>query len=527
MTNDQQSASSAPPADDAPTYLSHRQIQIVLIGLMAGMFLAALDQSIVATALPRIVSDLGGLDHLSWVVTAYLLTSTASTPLWGKISDLYGRRVIFQVAIGTFLVGSVLAALAQSMLQLVGSRAVQGLGGGGLMALALAVIGDIIPPRERGRYQGYVGSVFGISSVAGPLLGGWFTDGPGWRWIFWINLPVGLVALLVTSFALRIPTIRREHRIDYLGATTIVAAASCLLLYLSWRGVSYGWTERGALALLVASTVLTGLFVLVEARSAEPILPLGLFRGAVFSIGSAFTVLTGFVMLGTVIYLPFYLQVVKGMSPTRSGLAMLPAVLGIFIASVGSGQLITRTGRYKIYPVAGGAIIAVGLWLLSHLHADSTMWTISGYQFVVGLGLGLTMATVMVAVQNAVSPRDMGAATSAMTFFRSLGGAIGTAVFGAVLTSRLTTHLAETVPPQIAARVPAGTTQDVQAIHALPAEVKAPVIEAFVRALDDVFLTGIPFALAAFVVVLFLKELPLRTGQAVAEEDSSQHAPTS
>ncbi len=513
MTERPPSAAAPPPGPaatgDGPTYLSHRQILIVLGGLMAGMLLAALDQSIVGTALPRIVSDLGGLDKLSWVVTAYLLTSTASTPLWGKISDLYGRRPMFQAAIGTFLVGSVLSALAQNMVELVAFRAVQGLGGGGLMALAFAVIGDIIPPRERGRYQGYFGVVFGVSSVAGPLLGGFFTDGPGWRWIFWINLPIGAAALVVTSYALRIPTIRRNHAIDYTGAATIVAAVSCLLLYLSWRGESFGWTEGWALVLLGGSVVLTALFVFVESRASEPIIPLRLFRNPVFSVSNVFGLFAGFVMFGAIIYLPFYLQVVKGMSPTASGLTMLPMVAGIFTSSIGSGQLITRTGRYKIYPIIGAAVIGFGVWLVSHLHANSSLWTVGLFAYVVGFGLGFTMATIMTAVQNSVQMRDMGTATSAVTFFRSMGGAIGTALFGAILTSRLTTHLGEVVSPEVAARIPAGAVQNVTAIQHLPTEVKTPVIEAYVRSLHDVFLAAVPFALAALVVVLFLKELPL------------------
>ena len=508
-----ESTAADPAGADGHTYLSHRQILIVLGGLMAGMLLAALDQSIVGTALPRIVSELGGLDKLSWVVTAYLLTSTASTPLWGKISDLYGRRPMFQAAILTFLVGSVLSALAQNMVELVAFRAVQGLGGGGLMALAFAVIGDIIPPRQRGRYQGYFGVVFGVASVAGPLLGGWFTDGPGWRWIFWINLPIGAAALVVTSYALRMPKVRRNHKIDYMGAASIVAAVSCLLLYMSWRGESAGWTEAWALVLLGASIALTGVFIFVESRASEPIIPLRLFRNPVFTISNAFGLLAGFVMFGTIIYLPFYLQVVKGMSPTASGLAMLPTVAGIFTSSIGSGQLITRTGRYKIYPIIGAAVIGFGVWLLSRLHADSTMWTVGLFAYVVGFGLGLTMATIMTAVQNSVQMRDMGTATSAVTFFRTMGGAIGTALFGAILTSRLSTHLAEVVPPEVMARIPAGAVQNVTAIQKLPLEIKTPVIEAYVRALHDVFLAGVPFALVALVVVLFLKELPLATGQ--------------
>ena len=303
------------PATDAPApaqqYFSHRQIVIILFGVMAGMLLFALDQGIVGTALPRIVSELGGLDRLSWVVTAYLLTSTASTPLWGKISDLYGRRLIFQVAIGIFLLGSALSGLSQNMTELIAFRALQGVGGGGLFAIALSIIGDVIPPRERGRYQGYFGAVFGVASVAGPLLGGWLTDGPGWRWIFYINLPVGLAALVVTSMVLTMPVVRREHRIDYLGAATIVAAVSCLLLYLDWRGNDYGWTEGGALALLAGAVLLAVAFVLIELRSPEPIIPMRLFRNPVFSVGNLYAFLAGVALFGGIIFLPVYLQTVK------------------------------------------------------------------------------------------------------------------------------------------------------------------------------------------------------------------------
>ncbi|HEV2870905.1 MAG TPA: MDR family MFS transporter, partial [Actinomycetota bacterium] len=334
-----------------PSYLSHRQILIVLAGVMAGMLLFALDQGIVGTALPRIVSELGGLDKLSWVVTAYLLTSTATTPLWGKISDLYGRRLIFQVAIVIFLLGSALSGLSQDMGQLIAFRALQGIGGGGLFAIALSIIGDVIPPRERGRYQGYFGAVFGVSSVAGPLLGGWLTDGPGWRWIFYINLPVGLAALFVTSAVLKMPVVRRQHKIDYLGAAAIVGAVTCLLLYLDWRGVGYGWTEAGAMALLGAAVLLTAAVIWIERRAVEPIIPMRLFRNQLFSVGNAFAFLVGIVMFGTIIFLPVYFQTVMGLSPTQSGLALLPAIVGIFSTSITSGQLITRTGRYKIYPV--------------------------------------------------------------------------------------------------------------------------------------------------------------------------------
>jgi EmrB/QacA subfamily drug resistance transporter len=501
------------PDEDQPRYLNHQQILLVLVGLMAGMFLAALDQSIVGTALPRIVSDLGGLNHLSWVVTAYLLTSTASTPLWGKISDLYGRRPIFQAAIVIFLIGSVLCGLSQNMPQLIGFRAIQGLGGGGLMAIAFSVIGDIIPPRERGRYQGYFGAVFGTSSVAGPLLGGWFTDGPGWRWIFFINLPIGVAALVITSLALKIPTIRREHSIDYLGAAAIVAAVSSLLLYLNWAGEEFGWTSPVALALLIGAVVLAVLFVLIERRAREPIIPMGLFANPVFRVGIAFVFFTGVAMFGAMIFLPLYLQAVKGMSPTESGLGLLPMIVGLFTASIGSGQLVTRTGRYKVYPIAGSALMIVALILFSTLAVETPYWQLGAYAFVFGFGLGLTMQTIVVAVQNAVQFRDMGVATSSTTFFRSLGGAIGAAAFGAVLGSRLSHHLAERLATNPSPDSAGGVeTNDIQAIQQLVEPLRGVVLGAYTDALTDVFLVAIPFVAIALVVACFLKEVPLRTG---------------
>jgi EmrB/QacA subfamily drug resistance transporter len=493
---------------DAQGYLSHRQILIVVAGLMAGMFLAALDQSIVGTALPRITSELGGLDKLSWVVTAYLLTQTASTPLWGKISDLYGRKLIFQAAIVTFLVGSFAAGAAQNIEELIAFRAVQGLGGGGLFALALATMGDVVPPRERGRYGGYFGAVFGTSSVLGPVLGGFFADGPGWRWIFYVNIPIGLVALFITSAALKIPHIRRDHVIDYLGATTIVASVSSLLLFTTWAGPDHGWGSPLALTLVAAGLLLAVAFVFVEARASEPIIPLELFKISVFSTANLYSFILGFAMFGAIIFLPVYYQVVKGFSPTESGLAFLPMVVGIFSTSIPSGIVMSRTGRYKIFPIVGSITVLVALLLLSQIGVSTPYWQTAVMIYLFGAGLGFSMQIVVTIVQNAVDRKHMGTATSSVAFFRSMGGTFGAAVFGAVLSSRLATHLADSGPG--GAQTGSINTNNVSRIARLPEPIHTIVLNAFAHSLDDVFLWAVPTILIAIAVSLFIKELPLK-----------------
>jgi EmrB/QacA subfamily drug resistance transporter len=495
---------------DAQGYLSHRQILVVMAGLMAGMFLAALDQSIVGTALPRITSELGGLDKLSWVVTAYLLTQTASTPLWGKISDLYGRKLIFQAAIVTFLIGSFASGAAQNIEQLIAFRAVQGLGGGGLFALALATMGDVVPPRERGRYGGYFGAVFGTSSVLGPVLGGFFADGPGWRWIFYVNIPIGLVALFVTSAALKIPHTRRDHTIDYLGAATIVASVSSLLLFTTWSGPDYGWTSSLSVALVVTGLALAAAFVYVESRAAEPIIPLELFKISVFRTANLYSFILGFAMFGAIVFLPVYYQVVKGFSPTQSGLAFLPMVIGIFSTSISSGIVMSRTGRYKIFPVVGSITVLIALLMLSTLSVSTPYWQTAIMIYLFGAGLGFSMQIVVTIVQNAVDRKHMGTATSSVAFFRSMGGTFGAAVFGAVLSSRLAVHLADSGGAG-AATGGSIDTNNVTAIAKLPEPIHTVVLNAFANSLDDVFLWAVPTIVIALVVSLFIKELPLKS----------------
>lgn len=515
----------------APAYLPQKQLIAVIGALMLGMLLAALDQTIVSTALPTIVDEFGGIDKLSWVATAYLLTSTASTPLYGKVSDMFGRKPVFQFAIVTFLLGSALAGASQSMGMLIGTRALQGIGAGGLMALVFAIIGDIVPPRERPKYMAPFVGVWGLASVAGPLLGGLFTEHLNWRWIFYVNLPIGAVTLVVVAVVLKLPRNRQKHQIDYLGATLMVASVTSILLYLSWAGSNYGWFAGRSVALLGAGLVLLAAFIVQETRAAEPIIPLSLFKNDVVSVTSVIGFGLGLAMFGSTIYIPLYLQVVNGVSPTESGLRMLPLMGGIMIASVGSGRIITRINRYKIFPVMGTAILTVGLFLLSRLESTTSAWVSGLDMFVVGFGVGLVMQVLMVAVQNSVDFSVLGVATSMSTFFRSMGGTLGIAVLGAVLSSRLSSEIADRVSPaELATIADPAQLESPLAIKALPEPLHGQVVESLVHALQSVFLWSVPVAAVAFLFALFLREVPLRgRGQvppgAKAAEEAAEIAP--
>lgn len=492
--------------------LTHRQILTVYSGLMLGMIVAGLSQMIVTTALPTIVGELGGLEFLSWVVTAHLLTSTAFTPLYGKISDLVGRRSVFQAAILIFIGGSFLCGLAQNMPQLIAFRAIQGAGSGGLMAMSMVITGDVVAPRERGRYQGYMGAAWALVSVVGPLVGGFIVDNMSWRWCFWVTIPVGIAALAVTSRVLRLPFRRVEHRVDYLGAALLIGAVTSILLVSVWGGTErFPWGSPLIVALSAAAIILTASFLIQENKTPEPILPLRLFKNSVFTVTSINGVIVGVAMFGSWTFLPVWLQVVSGASPTASGLMVVPMMGGMMLTSITSGRLIVRTGRYRIFPILGSALLCVGVFLLSTLTPGTGRLATASYFFLMGTGMGMMMQVMVLAVQNSVDQRDLGIATASSQFFRQMGGTMGTAVFGAILTSRLAFHLPRLVSPEALGSIdPAKLRGSPRIIYSLPPGVRDGVIEAFARSLHTVFLAAVPLALLGFIVILFLKEHPLR-----------------
>jgi EmrB/QacA subfamily drug resistance transporter len=496
--------------------ISPQRRNIIFVAVLLGMLLAALDQTIVATALPTVVADLGGAGHQSWVVTSYLLASTIVTAVVGKLGDLFGRKTIFQAAVLFFLAGSVLCGMAGSMTTLVASRTLQGIGGGALMVTAMAVIGEVIPLRDRGRYQGALGAVFGVTTVIGPLLGGFFTDHLTWRWAFWINVPIAVVVIVVGTIA--IPSLAKTAKpvIDYAGILFIGVGASGLTLATSWGGSTYAWSSPVIISLFVGSVLALGVFVWVESRVTEPILPIRLFASPVFTVCCILGFIVGFAMLGALTFLPTFMQFVNGVSATESGMRTLPMVAGMLITSIGSGNIVGRTGRYKLFPVAGTAAMALGFVLLSQMGAATPLWQQSVYLFVLGAGIGLCMQVLILVVQNTSSFADLGVATSGVTFFRTIGSSFGAAIFGSLFANFLASRIPSAL---VTSGAPARAADSPQALHALSPQMAAPIIDAYADSLGTVFLCGVPVAVVGFVVSLFLKEVRLREIEAVSATD--------
>jgi EmrB/QacA subfamily drug resistance transporter len=498
------------------------EIKIVLPGLLLAILLAMLDQLIVGTALPRIVGDLGGVAHLSWVVTAYVLASTVTTPLYGKLGDLYGRKKLFLTSIVIFLAGSALSGLAQSMTQLIGFRALQGLGAGGLMVGAISILGELVSPRERGKYMGYIMAVMMIATIGGPLAGGFITDTFSWRWVFYINLPIGGVTLVYLARVLKLPATRTEHKIDYLGAGLLGLAATAIVLVTTWGGTEFAWGSGRIIGLCALALAATVAFLLVEARATEPILPLHLFRNRNFSLVAGLSFLVGLAMFGAITFLPLYQQTVQGASPTVSGLLLTPMMVGVMVTSIIAGQITSRTGRYKALPIVGSVGMGIGMYLLSMLGTATTRVTSGLFFVVLGLGMGLLMQITSLMAQNSVELKDIGVASSSRLFFQQIGGSIGVSVFGAIFARRLTDVLSARLPGAHL-NAPGGQINPAT-VARLPAVVRHDVFFAIAHAIDGVFIWALPAMVLAFVVALFIKEIPLR-GKAEAPGEAAAAAP--
>ena len=498
------------------TFLSHKQVMIILPGLLMAMLLAMLDQLVVGTALPRIVGDLGGATHLSWVVTAYVLTSTITTPFYGKLGDMYGRRKFFIAAIIIFLVGSALSGLSSSMAELITFRALQGLGAGGLMVGAMATLGEIVPPRERGKYMSYFMVVMMLATVGGPLVGGWITTAFSWRWIFYINLPLGGAALVYLLAVMKLPARRQEHRIDYAGGILLGVVATAIILLATWGGTEYGWTSWEIIGLLVIALGALVAFLAVEQRAAEPMLPLHVFKNRNFSVTMMLTFLVGLGLFGAMTFLPFYQQTVQGASPTVSGLLMTPLMVGSALTSILAGVLTSKTGKYRLFPIVGGAVMAIGMFLLSRIGVTTSRWTTGIDYVVLGLGMGCLMQMMSLIAQNSVELKDMGVASSARMFFQQMGGSLGVAAFGAVFAHKLTEAMSG-VGAAAGAKV-SSASLDPTTVTTLPPAVREVVYTGIAHAVQSVFLWVTPASVLVFLLAFLIKEVPLRGRGAPGEE---------
>lgn len=510
MTATATRAVSSPPVDEKPPHLG-----LLFASLMVVMLLASLSQTILSTALPTIVGDLGGVDHMSWVITGFILASTVMMPVYGRISDLLGRKPVLIAAIVLFIAGSALGAAAGTMSWLITARVVQGLGGGGLMILAQTSIADVVPARERGKYMGVMGAVFAVSSVAGPLLGGWITEGPGWRWAFSFNIPLGILAIIAVAVFLKLPRRPREERerIDYLGMILLAGATTCLILVCTWGGTQYDWNSPQIL--LLCATTLAGAiaFVIAETRASSPVIPLSLFKDRNFTLTTVSGLAVGVAMFGAIGYMPTYIQMVKGVDATQAGLLMTPMMASLLITSIVSGQIVSRTGRYKLFPLVGMVIMGIGLWLLSTLEVSDSTVRMCVFLAVFGAGIGLSMQILVLIVQNSVPNRIVGTATASSNFFRQVGATVGSAVVGSLFISRLKDLLAENLPkiPGKSAGAMDANSFTPQSVHGLPAMFRDPVIQSYNDALLPIFLFMIPLAVLAFVLLLFVEEKPLAT----------------
>jgi EmrB/QacA subfamily drug resistance transporter len=496
--------------DGAPAFMTHRQIMIVLPGLLMTMLLAMLDQLVVGTALPRIVGDLGGVSHLSWVVTAYILASTITTPFYGKLGDMYGRKRLFIFAIVLFLIGSALSGLATSMTMLITFRALQGLGAGGLIVGAMATLGEIVPPRERGKYMSYFMVVMMLATVGGPLVGGWITEAISWRWIFYINVPLGGAALVYLMATLKLPARRVERRIDYLGGILLGVVSTAVILVATWGGTEYRWGSPIVIGMIALAVLALAAFIAVERRAAEPILPLHVFKIRNFDLSMGLAFFVGLGLFGAMTFLPLYQQTVQGASPTVSGLLLTPMMLGSAITSVIAGAMVTRTGRYRAFPIIGGAVMALGMFLLTGLGVSTSRWQSAIDFLILGLGMGFLMQMVSLIAQNSVDLKDMGVATSARMFFQQMGGSLGVAAFGAVFASRLNAAMASSGSAASGAVHISGSSFDPAQIAKLPPAVRQVVFHAVAHGVQGVFWAVLPFSILVFVLALFIKEVPLR-----------------